>query len=78
MKTIAITIDEPTLKRVDRLASDDNFHFRNRSDVIRKAVEQFVKRLEREAEEQREAEIFHRHRSKLNRQAEALIKEQAR
>ena len=78
MKTIAITIDEPTLKRVDRLASDTHFPFRNRSDVIRKAVDQYVRRLEREAEEQREAEIFRRHRSKLKRQAVALIKEQAR
>jgi len=78
MKTIAITIDEPTLKRVDRLTANGQFHFRNRSEVIRKAVEQFVKRLEREAEEERETEIFRRHRSRLNRQAEALIKEQAR
>lgn len=78
MKTIAITIDEPTLKRVDKLTSDAHFRFRNRSEVIRKAVEQFVKRLEREAEEERETEIFHRHRSRLNRQAVALIKEQAR
>jgi metal-responsive CopG/Arc/MetJ family transcriptional regulator len=78
MKTIAITIDEPTLKRVDRLASDTQFHFRNRSEIIRKAVEQFVKQVEREAEEQRETEIFRRHKSQINRQAVALIKEQAR
>ena len=78
MKTIAITIDEPTLKRVDRLATNADFPFRNRSEIFRKAVDQFVKRLEREAEEQREAEIFHRHKSRLNRQAAALIKEQAR
>ena len=78
MKTIAITIDEPTLKRLDRLAADAHFGFRNRSEVIRKAVDQFVSRLEREAEEEREAEIFHRQRSRLHRQAVALTKEQAR
>lgn len=78
MKTIAITIDEPTLKKVDRLTADTNFSFRNRSDVIRKAIVQFVKRLEREAEEEREAEIFRRHKSRLTRQAIALVKEQAR
>jgi metal-responsive CopG/Arc/MetJ family transcriptional regulator len=78
MKTIAITIDEPTLKRVDRLASDSHYRFRNRSEIIRKAVEQFVKHIEREAEEQREAEIFRRHKSRLGRQAVALVKEQAR
>ena len=78
MKTIAITIDEPTLKKVDHLATDVQYPFKNRSDVIRRAVEQFVKRLEREAEEERETEIFRRHKSRLNRQAVALIKEQAR
>ena len=78
MNTIAITIDEPTLKRVDRLATDAQFPFKNRSEVIRRAVEQFVKRLERDAEEKRETEIFRRHKSRLNREAVALIKEQAR
>src|SRR5205807_3735193 len=78
MKTIAITIDEPTLKKVDPLATDAQLPFKNRSDVIRRAVEQFVNSLEREAEEQRETEIFQRHKSRLNRQAIALIKEQAR
>ena len=77
MKTIAITIDEPTLKKVDRLATDAQFPFKNRSDVIRKAVQHFVKRVELEAEEQRETEIFRRRKSPLNRQAVALIKEQA-
>ena len=78
MKTIAITIDEPTLKVVDRLTADAHYSFKNRSDVIRKAVDQFVKRLEREAEEEREAGIFRRHRVRLNKQAAALVKEQAR
>ena len=78
MKTIAITIDEPTLKKVDRLATDAQLPFKNRSDVIRRAVEQFVKRLELEVEEGRETAIFRRLKSRLNRQAVALIKEQAR
>jgi Arc/MetJ-type ribon-helix-helix transcriptional regulator len=78
MKTIAISIDESTLKRLDQLTSDADFAFRNRSDVIRRAVRQFLERLQREAEERRETEIFRRHKSRLNRQAAALIKEQAR
>ena len=78
MKTIAVTIDEPTLKRLDRLTNKVDLPYRSRSAVIRKAVEQFANRLERESEEQRETEIFRRHRSRLNRQATALIKEQAR
>ena len=77
MKTIVITIDEPMLKQVDRLVTDAQFSFKNRSDVIRGAVEHFVNSLEREAEE-RETEIFRWHESRLNRQAVALIKEQAR
>lgn len=78
MKTIAITIDEPTLKRLDQLATDTDFSFRNRSDVIRRAVQQFLERVQREAEQRRETEIFRKHKSRLNRQAAALIKEQAR
>ena len=78
MKTIAITIDEPTLKRLDQLATDTDFSFRNRSDVVRRAVQQFLERVQREAEERRETEIFRKHKSRLNRQAAALIKEQAR
>jgi Arc/MetJ-type ribon-helix-helix transcriptional regulator len=78
MKTIAITIDEPTLKRLDQLVTDTGFSFRNRSDVIRRAVQQFLERVQREAEERRETEIFRKHKSRLNRQAVALIKEQAR
>jgi Arc/MetJ-type ribon-helix-helix transcriptional regulator len=78
MKTIAITIDEPTLKRLDQLATDTEFSFRNRSDVVRRAVQQFLERVQREAEERRETDIFRKHKSRLNRQAEALIKEQAR
>jgi Arc/MetJ-type ribon-helix-helix transcriptional regulator len=78
MKTIAVTIDEPTLHRIDRLMAKDNGVWKSRSEVVRQAVQQFVARLERVAEEDREREIFRRHRSRLNRQAAALIKEQAK
>jgi len=78
MKTIAITIDEPTLRKVDKLAGEAQFQFRNRSDLIRRAVEAYVKRLEQQLEEERETEILRRHKTRLNRQAAALIREQAR
>lgn len=78
MKTIAMTIDEPTLKRIDRLAASDAVPWKSRSEVIRHAVQQFVNHLERVAEEDREREIFRRHGARLNRQAAALIKEQAK
>ena len=77
VKTIAITIDELTLKKVDCLVTDPQFSFKNRSDVIRRAVEQFVNSLACEAEE-RETEVFRRHKRRLNRQAVALVKEQVR
>jgi len=78
MKTIAITIDERTLQRVDRLIANSGRQWKNRSQVIRQAVQEFVKQLERTEREEREREIFRKHRALLRRQAEALIKEQAK
>jgi metal-responsive CopG/Arc/MetJ family transcriptional regulator len=77
MKTIAITIDEDILDRIDRLvASGDGPG--NRSRVIREAVREYLTQIERVAEEAREREIFRRNRKKLATQAAALVKEQAR
>ncbi len=78
MKTIAMTIDEPTLKRIDRLAASDTLPWKSRSEVIRHAVQRFVADLERANEEEREREIFRSHGARINRQAAALIKEQAK
>jgi len=78
MKTIAITIDEKTLKRIDRLKADVNAPFRSRSDVIRQAAQEFVSRLERLTEEDREREILRKARKRLDRQSLELIKEQAK
>lgn len=78
MKTIAITIDEATLRRVDRLMASEVVPWKSRSEVIRQAVQKFIRELERADEEKREEEIFRRHGARLNRQAAALIKEQAK
>ena len=78
MKTIAISIDEDTLDRVDRLAKSSNQAGKNRSHVIRLAIREYVSRLERQAEEEREAAILRRHRGSLARQAKALVREQAK
>jgi len=78
MKTIAITIDEGTLKRIDRLKAATNAPFRSRSEVIRQAAQEFVSRLERLTEEDREREIFRRNRRRLDRQSLELIKQQAK
>ena len=78
MKTIAMTIDEPTLKRIDHLMASELVPWKSRSEVIRHAVQKLIKDLERANEEEREREIFHRHGARLNQQAAALIKEQAK
>ena len=78
MKTIAITIDEKTLQRIDRIMSGESAPWKSRSEIVRQALREFIARLERAAEEEREREILHRHRSLINRQAAALIKEQAK
>ncbi len=78
MKTIAITIDDDTLQRIDRFAAGNGVARQNRSQIIRQAVQEYLERLERLAEEERERAIFQRHRQRLTRQAAALVKEQAK
>ena len=78
MKTIAITIDEPTLKRIDRLKTNPNAPFKSRSDIIRQAAQEFASRLEGLAEEDREREILRKNRKRLSRQSLELIKEQGK
>ena len=77
MKTIAITIDEPTLKLLDQLAAESPRR-RARSALVRAALQEFVERERRRAVEGRETEILRRKRKQLDRQARALIAEQAR
>ncbi len=78
MKTIAISIDDETLARVDRLAGARIRTRTNRSLVIRRAVKEYVDRLERERAEQQEAAIVRRHRRRLAEAAAALVREQAK
>jgi hypothetical protein len=76
VKTIATTIEEETLDRV--AAGTRPTAASNRSKVIRTAVRDYLARLERAAEEEREREILKRHARRLARQAAALVKEQAK
>ena len=78
MKTIAITIEEDDLRRIDNLAGSMPGRSLNRSQFIREAVRDYLERIERAAEEKREREIFKRNRNRLHQQATALIKEQAK
>jgi len=78
MKTIAITIDEDMLERIDRIIASGAQPARNRSQFIRDSVRDHLGQLETKSEEDREREIFRKNRTKLHRQAVALIKEQAK
>ncbi len=77
MKTIAITIEEKTLAHVDRMVRRGGDGARNRSQLIRQAVHEYVSRLDRLADDEREAAIVRRHRGRLARQATALVRRQA-
>ncbi|MGH9795985.1 MAG: ribbon-helix-helix domain-containing protein [Candidatus Acidiferrales bacterium] len=78
MKTIAITIEESALDQIDRVARKGRRKRANRSEVIRRAVQEYISRLEREAEEERERAIIHQHRHRLRREALALVRQQAK
>jgi metal-responsive CopG/Arc/MetJ family transcriptional regulator len=77
MKTIAITIDDEVLNRIDQLM-ERSPEKTNRSKIIREAVREYLLRVERTREEEREREIFRKNRKLLARQAEVLVKEQAK
>ena len=77
MKTIAITIEDDILRRIDHFTKKDQSGT-NRSQFIRKAVREYLMRLEKAAEEERERELIHRNRHRLHSEALALIKEQAK
>ena len=77
MKTIAVTIDETTLKLLDELAASSPRPC-SRSALVRMAVREFAERERQRDMEAREHEILRKHRKRLARQAQALIAEQAR
>lgn len=76
MKTIAITIDDATLKLLDELR--DASSRRSRSALVRTALREFAERECRRQVEAKDSAVFRKHRKRLARQALALISEQAR
>jgi Arc/MetJ-type ribon-helix-helix transcriptional regulator len=78
MKTIAITIDDPTIAAVDALVREKSAAWRSRSAVIRDAVKAFVNERQARMREEREGEIIRKNRARLRRQAAALVREQAK
>ena len=77
MKTIAVTIDETTLRLLDELAAV-MLRPRSRSALVRIAVREFAERERNRKNEAHESEILHKHKKLLARQARALIAEQGR
>jgi len=77
MKTIAITIDEATLKLLNELTDTSQRH-RSRSALVRKALREFAERERRRETDEKDGEVFRKNRKRLARQARMLISEQAR
>jgi Arc/MetJ-type ribon-helix-helix transcriptional regulator len=77
MKTIAVTIDEATLRLLDDLVSTESRR-RSRSALVRAAVREFAGRERRRQIEEREREIFRKRRKQLAREARLLVLAQAR
>lgn len=77
MKTIAVTVDDATLKLLDELSAGEPRR-RTRSALVRAALREFAERERRRVVEAREREIFRRNRKQLAREARLLIKGQAR
>jgi hypothetical protein len=77
MKTIAISIDEPTLGALDRLAQKGSARGK-RSELVREALVEYIARREGLEQEAMEQAAITKHRSLLARQAKAMVAEQAR
>ena len=82
MKTIAISIDEASLAAIDRLARaacrrKGAKRTANRSEVIRRALQEFIATQRRHAREEGDRKILAANRERLEHQATALVAEQA-
>ena len=77
MKTIAVSIDEATLRLLNDLADTSSRH-RSRSALVRTALREFAERERNHEIEAKEGKLFRKHRKRLARQARMLIAEQAR
>ena len=87
MRVVSVSIDEDTLAAVDRLLasgpaagkrSQANRHGKNRSALVRRALQEFLARREKTTREDRERRILAANRERLAREAAALVGEQAK
>ena len=82
MKTIAISIDEDSLAAIDRLtraaAGGRGAGGRtSRSEVVRRAVQEYVARHRKREREEGDRKILAENRETIDRQVSALVAEQA-
>ena len=81
MKTIAISIENALLEQLDGLVRAGRKGTKgarpNRSAVVREALRCFLAEREREAREKAEHRVWASHFDRINRQAAALVAEQA-
>jgi len=86
MKTIAISIDEGTLDALDKMSPAGRAAGQgrtrrkrtNRSELIRRALSDFLERQQRMESEEADRRAIARHREVLGRQVAALVEEQAK
>jgi metal-responsive CopG/Arc/MetJ family transcriptional regulator len=82
MKTIAVTIDEATLEALGRVTGGSGGGRRggspNRSEIVRRALREYLERLEKAAREEKARAILAANRKRLAREAAALVAEQAK
>ena len=81
MRTIAISIDEDSLAAIDQIARRSGRRrgaaSANRSEVVRRAVQEYVARATKQEREEKDRKALAAHRALTARQAEALVAEQA-
>ena len=81
METVAVTLDEKTLRALDAASAASrrkNGARPNRSLVVRTAVQEYVERQLRLESEEKERTILAKHRAGLAAEARALIRGQAK
>jgi metal-responsive CopG/Arc/MetJ family transcriptional regulator len=77
MKTIAISVDEETLRVLDRLASPRRKGLGNRSQIVRAALREYLARREEAERDESEWRVWSKHLARVNKQASELVADQA-
>jgi hypothetical protein len=81
MITIAVSIGAEQVRALERVRRQQRKVLgkaTSRSHLVRLAVDAYLRRLAREEQEERDREVYARHKRSLARQARALVDAQAR